>query len=363
MWQEGPSGVKFNSRKSTPAKESTACHPLLHSSPFFQSFGVTSALPLSTPCTQFFCWYFRRAFGATSDTNTVNPRAPRPPGPSPQVDIEQPFAETGLDDVFLPGTAELDESMGMHAALSGRSSADLDSLMGSSPKERSTAGAAPMHTVGAAPSRIWPWAAGGGGAGHGGLHGGAGGGAYGVGMVHGGGGSREYLHGTGIGAVHGGGGSREHLHGAGVGMAHGGGGSREHLHHMHRHSLSSRDLQGNRPLRTIPSDHELREEEVSVRGVHNGVGHRGREGDGELERGQGGEEEQRQGPGEKARLLGEEGRRRSSGGGGSDGGAGVEGAGSPRWERRGSGSGSGAGAGMGNGGPSFELPTMRTAVR
>lgn len=37
-------------------------------------------------------------------------------------------------------TAELDESMGMHACLSGRSSVDLDSLAGSSPHELSWRG-------------------------------------------------------------------------------------------------------------------------------------------------------------------------------------------------------------------------------
>ncbi|GFR41041.1 hypothetical protein Agub_g1474, partial [Astrephomene gubernaculifera] len=103
-----------------------------------------------------------------------------------QVDIEMPFDEKGLDDVFFMNSAELDESMGMHAVLSGRSSADLDSLAGSSPRELSRAGGFDLPHMLRSP----------------------------------------------------------HLHG-------------------HHHTLSSKDLQSNKPLRTIPSDHELSTEEQS----------------------------------------------------------------------------------------------------
>ncbi|EFJ52142.1 hypothetical protein VOLCADRAFT_103161 [Volvox carteri f. nagariensis] len=95
-------------------------------------------------------------------------------------DLEMPFDEHGLDDVFFMTSAELDEAMGMHASLSGRSSADLDSIAGSSPRESLR---------------------------------------FGVGM-------------DGV------------PHVAGL--------------HMHHHTLSSKDLQSNKPLRTIPSDDELK---------------------------------------------------------------------------------------------------------
>ncbi|PNH12416.1 hypothetical protein TSOC_000670, partial [Tetrabaena socialis] len=95
-----------------------------------------------------------------------------------QVDIEQPFTETGLDDVFFFTTAELEEGMAMHPVLSGRnSSCDLDSLAGSSPRNLSRSGG-PDVTM------------------------------------------------------------------------------QPPLSYRH-HGLSAKDLQSNKPLRTIPSDHEL----------------------------------------------------------------------------------------------------------
>ncbi|KXZ56745.1 hypothetical protein GPECTOR_1g671 [Gonium pectorale] len=98
-----------------------------------------------------------------------------------QVDIEMPFDEKGLDDVFFMQAADLDESMGMHATLSGRSSADLDSIAGSSPRETSRTGGFDVHL------------------------------------------SRAPF--------------------------------------PHHKTLSAKDLQSNKPLRTIPSDHELNVED------------------------------------------------------------------------------------------------------
>ncbi|GLI69017.1 hypothetical protein VaNZ11_013556 [Volvox africanus] len=96
-----------------------------------------------------------------------------------QVDIEQPFDERGLDDVFFMTSAELDESMGMHAVLSGRSSTDLDSIAGSSPRDSMRCGTSSD------------------------------------GVPH-------------VASFH-----------------------------LHQHVLSSKDLQSNKPLTTIPSDDEL----------------------------------------------------------------------------------------------------------
>ncbi|GLC38965.1 hypothetical protein PLESTB_000466300 [Pleodorina starrii] len=100
-----------------------------------------------------------------------------------QADIEMPFDETGLDDVFFMTSAELDESMGMHAMLSGRSSVDLESIAGSSPREQSKRGTAE---------------------------------------------SVAFLASLSLANLH-----------------------------AHHHALSSKDLQSNKPLRTIPSDEEL----------------------------------------------------------------------------------------------------------
>ncbi|KAG2448310.1 hypothetical protein HYH02_006894 [Chlamydomonas schloesseri] len=107
-----------------------------------------------------------------------------------QIDIEMPFDEKGLDDVFFMNTAELDEAMGMHATLSGRGSCDLDSLAGSSPRELSRMGMGPLD--GTLPTQR----------------------------------------------------SCKNL----------------------SHHLSAKDLQSNRPLRTIPSDYELNAEEAEGRG-------------------------------------------------------------------------------------------------
>ncbi|KAG2442541.1 hypothetical protein HXX76_002627 [Chlamydomonas incerta] len=114
-----------------------------------------------------------------------------------QVDIEMPFDEKGLDDVFFMSTAELDEAMGMHASLSGRGSCDLDSLAGSSPRELSRMGMG--SDAGTLPQQ------------------------------------RSYKNLS--------------------------------------HHLSAKDLQSNRPLRTIPSDHELNVEESEGRRLGGGTPH------------------------------------------------------------------------------------------